>query len=55
MVEWLFLTVQWGCLLFVIVGFPDDTYLLFLEHSHGEAYLFNTLPPGICFLSADFL
>ena len=30
MVEWLFLGVPWGCLLFVIVVFPDHTHLLFL-------------------------
>ena len=30
MVERLFLAVPWGCLLFVIVVFPDHTHLLFL-------------------------
>ena len=30
MVEWLFLTVPWGCHLFVIVIFPDHTHLLFM-------------------------
>ena len=29
MVERLFLVVLWGCLLFVIVVFPDHTHLLF--------------------------
>ena len=29
MVEWLFLAVQWDCLRFVIVVFPDHTHLLF--------------------------
>ena len=29
MVERLFLEVQWGCLRFVIVVFPDHTHLLF--------------------------
>ena len=29
MVERLFLAVQWGCLPFVIVVFPDHTHLLF--------------------------
>ena len=29
MVERLFLAVPWGCLPFVIVVFPDHTYLLF--------------------------
>ena len=32
MVEWLFLAVQWGCLRFVIVVFPDHTHLLFLQY-----------------------
>ena len=31
MVEWLFLGVPLGCLLFVIVVFPDHTHLLFLN------------------------
>ena len=26
MVEWLFLTVPWGCLQFLIVVFPDQTH-----------------------------
>ena len=30
MVKWLFLTVPWGCLRFVIVVFPGHTHLLFL-------------------------
>ena len=29
MVERLFLAMPWGCLRFVIVVFPDHTYLLF--------------------------
>ena len=29
-VVWLFLTVPWVCLQFVIVVFPDHTHLLFL-------------------------
>ena len=28
MVEWLFLTVRWGCLWFVILVFPDHTHVL---------------------------
>ena len=32
MVEWLFLTVPWGCLRFVIVVFPDHTHLLFMVY-----------------------
>ena len=31
MVEWLFLALPLGCLRFVIVVFPDHTYLLFLK------------------------
>ena len=30
MVRWLFLAVPWGCLRFVIVVFPDHSYLLSL-------------------------
>ena len=32
MVERLFLVVQWGCLRFVVVVFPDHTHLLFLGY-----------------------
>ena len=32
MVERLFLVVQWGCLRFVIVVFPDHTHLLFFTY-----------------------
>ena len=31
-VVWLFLAVQWVCLQFVIVVFPDHTHLLFLMY-----------------------
>ena len=31
MVEWLFLTVPWGCLQSVSLVFPDHTHLLFLK------------------------
>ena len=31
MVEWRLLAVPWGCLLFVIVLFPDHTHFLFLK------------------------
>ena len=34
MVEWLFLALQWGCLRFVIVVFPDHTHLLFQWELH---------------------
>ena len=37
MVEWLFLTVPWGCLRFVIVVFPDHTHLLFSLEMRGIA------------------
>ena len=39
MVERLFLTVQRGCLLFVIVVFPDHTHLLFLMSFLNSSYL----------------
>ena len=40
MVEWLFLTVPWGCLWFVIVVFPDHTHLLFLnEYMCGSFFM----------------
>ena len=35
MVDWLFLAVPWGCLRFVIVVFPDYTYLLILLAKNG--------------------
>ena len=28
---WLFLTMPWGCIQFVIVVFPDHTHILFLK------------------------
>ena len=40
MVERLFLGVPRGCLLFVIVVFPDHTHLLFLSIS-GKTHLFS--------------
>ena len=40
-VVWLFLSVPWGCLQFVIVIFPHHTHLLFLgviqANSDGES------------------
>ena len=39
MVEWLLLTVPWGCLQFVIVVFPDHTHLLFLCSTELELCL----------------
>ena len=36
MVEWLFLAVPRGCLRFVIVVFPDHTYLLFFLSLHAN-------------------
>ena len=32
MVDWLFLAVPWGCLLFVIVVFTDHTHLHFVTN-----------------------
>ena len=39
MVEWLFLSVPWDCLRFVIVVFADHTHLLFLPESSIVARL----------------
>ena len=39
MVEWLFLAVLWGCLLFVIVVFPDHTHLLLSKCLDEQNYL----------------
>ena len=36
MVEWLFLAVAWGCLLFVIVVFPYRTHLLFFSRNYSS-------------------
>ena len=41
MVDRLFLAVLWGCLLFVIVVFPDHTHLLFMANL--EFKLFKNL------------
>ena len=35
-IEWLFLTVPWGCLRFVIVVFLDHTPLLFSMSGHYQ-------------------
>ena len=40
MVVWLFLTVPWVCLQFVIVVFPDHTHILFLPQ---RFLLYSTL------------
>ena len=42
MVERLFLAVPRGCLRFVIVVYPDHTYLLFLPFSSLFAYAIST-------------
>ena len=38
-VEWLFLTVPWDCLWFVIVLFTDHTHLLFLLDIFAAMYV----------------
>ena len=38
MVEWLFLAVPWGCLLFAIVVFSYHTHLIFLYNIHVHIY-----------------
>ena len=52
MVGWLFLAVPWGCLRFVIVVFPDHTYLLFLydivvKNSISSCFHYN---PNVCMI-----
>ena len=42
MVEWFFLAVPWGFLRFVIVVFPDHTYLLFLVIKNYKKLTFDT-------------
>ena len=37
LVVWLFLSVPWVCLQFVIVIFPDQTELLFLGVLHANS------------------
>ena len=54
MVEWLFLAVPWGCLRFVIVGFPDHTHLLFLifgmKHHLVDLYLVFLFKFNPCYI-----
>ena len=38
-VVWLFLGLPWGCLQFVIVVFPDNNHLLFLNGSIGVSQI----------------
>ena len=40
-VVWLFLTVPWACLQFVIMIVPDHTHLLFLGVSHANSDCFG--------------
>ena len=43
-VVWLFLTVSWGCLQFMIVVFPDLTHLLFFNNElSNNILLISTL------------
>ena len=46
-IDWLFLAVPWGCLLFVIVVFPDHTHLLFFTVSKAHVLLTNHFPEYI--------
>ena len=41
-VVWLFLTLSWVCLKFVIVVFPDYTHLLFLLFLLGVVFSIKT-------------
>ena len=46
MVVWLFLTVPWVCLLFVIVVFSDHTQLLFLDSEYHLYLLYMSHKTG---------
>ena len=46
MVVWLFLTVSWVCLLFVIVVFPDHTHLLFVGSEYSLYLLYMNHNPS---------
>ena len=50
MVEWLFLAMPWGCVRFMIVVFPDHTYLLFLLYT-----ICNHGPSELCFVDRPTL
>ena len=39
-VGWLFLEVQWGCLRFIIVVFPEHNHLLFLTFYKKQQVVF---------------
>ena len=47
MVEWLFLAVQWGCLQFVIVVFPDHTHFLFMRPLHHVDIVCTGVEKGV--------
>ena len=46
MVVWLFLTLSWVCLLFVILVFPDNTHLLFLGSEYPLYLLYMNNKTG---------
>ena len=53
MVEWLFPSVPWGCLLFVVVVFPDNTHLLLLNMGRTYNSMFNPITFN-CDLDLEF-
>ena len=65
-VVWLFLSVPWVCLQFVIVVFPDHTHLLFLfrktisymlsaDHVFVEAYAcYRPIAIAVIFVNREF-
>ena len=48
MVEWLFLTVPWGCLRFVIVVFPEHTHLLFFTEAQLIDSIYHMILKSFC-------
>ena len=55
MVEWLFPAVPRGCLRFVIVVFPDHTYLLFLNFDYSRVWQWTVNSTTVARLAAKVL
>ena len=54
-VVWLFLAVQWVCLQFVIVVFPDQTIFYLLDFFSSGIQFYVLLSPYLCFISLLYL
>ena len=55
MVEWLFVSLPWDCLRFVVVVFPDHTHLLFFYHSELKTFKMADLEMQIGFFIPENL